>query len=305
MSKKVLALLVLLIAGPAVAHDSPGDVIHALSHRMALEGPTARLLAARAYEYQSLGNWSAAIEDFDRAVTLQPRFGAALQGLAYAHLHQQDWAAAETAARGAIDLYTDSGQRAPGEALLAQVLSAQSRWDEALEAWCGALKSPNPEVDWFLGEATCLGRLGRFADQASALAAAKTRNPSVVLHRAWVRALVDAGQLDEAQAEIERGLSHTRWQSTWLLLRARVHAKRGDVARQHADAALALAELESRMNPERPDTWLTTECGIALALSGNVEGARACEKQARDLGVPGADLLEIHQLLAAVAATSP
>jgi tetratricopeptide (TPR) repeat protein len=305
VNKKAVALLLVLCAGPVAAHDSPGDVIHALSHRIEIEGPTARLLAARAVEYQSLGDWSAAIEDFDRAVALQPRFGAALQGLAAAHLHQQDWAAAEAAARGAIDLYTEPGQRAPGEALLAQTLAAQSRWEEALTAWRGALQSPSPEVDWFLGEATCLGRLGRFSDQVLALAAAKSRNPSVVLHRAWVRALVDGGQLDAAETEIEKGLGQARWQSTWLLLRARVHGRRGDLARQQADAALALAELESRMNPERPDAWLTTECGLALALSGDVEGARICEKQARDLGVPGADLLEIHQLLGVTTPTSP
>ena len=35
-----------LASWPVAAHDSPGDVIHALSHRMELEGPTARLLAA-------------------------------------------------------------------------------------------------------------------------------------------------------------------------------------------------------------------------------------------------------------------
>lgn len=303
MNKKLFALLCILLAGPAVAHDSPGDVIHALSHRMELEGPTARLLAARAYEHQSLGNWSSAIEDFSSALALQPRFGAALQGLAAAYLHQQDWAAAESAARGAVALYTDDGLRAPGEALLAQVLAGQGRWDEALTAWRGALKSPAPEVDWFLGEAHCLGELGRFTEQVACLAAARLRNPSVVLHRAWIRALVDANQLDTAEAEIERGLSQTRWQSTWMLLRARVHAKRGEVTRQHEDASLALAELENRMNPDRPDAWLVAECGIALALSGNADGARACEKQARDLGVPGADLLEINQLL--TAATAP
>ena len=114
MTSKILSIV--LFAASASAHDSPGDVIHALSHRMAIEGPTARLLAARACEYQSLGNSSSALEDFSGALALQPGFGAALQGLAAAHLHQQDWAAAELAALKAIDLYSDDGLRAPGEA---------------------------------------------------------------------------------------------------------------------------------------------------------------------------------------------
>ena len=297
--------LMTLAASSAVAHDSPGDVIHALSHRITLEGPTARLLAARAFEYQSLGQWDAAITDFNGALTLQPRFGAAVQGLAVVQLRAGDLRAAESAARRAIALYEDSVRRAPGEALLAEVLVAQSRWPEALEAWRGALKSPNPEVDWYLGEAECLGRLKRFAEQTDSLSAARLRNPSVVLHRAWIRALVDSGQFDSALREIEAGLAETRWQSSWLLLRARVHGGKGDIAHQHEDALGALAELQARLNPDRPDQWLLAECGIALALAGQPEAALKYEKQARDLGAPSADLLEISAILAGVPVTAP
>jgi tetratricopeptide (TPR) repeat protein len=294
-----------LTSWPVAAHDSPGDVIHALSHRMELEGPTARLLAARAFEYQALGQWEAAIADFNGALTLQPRFGAALQGLAAVELRASNPVAAESAARRAVDLYDDPTRRAPGEALLAQVLVAQSRWPEALDAWRRALKSPSPEVDWYLGEAECLGRMKRFTEQSEALAAARLRNPSVVLHRAWVRALVESGRLDEASREIEAGLANTRWRSTWLLLRARLHEKQGDTARQHDDALAALAELQGRINPERPDHWLLAECGIALALAGRESAAREYEKQARELGVPDADLLEIDAILTGAAATAP
>lgn len=272
---------------------------------MELEGPTARLLAARGYEYQALAQWEEAIADFNGALALQPRFGAALQGLAAAALRAGDWDAAESAARRAIDLYDDPARRAPGEALLAGVLAAQSRWPEALDAWRRALKSPNPEVDWYLGESECLGQQKRFAEQAESLAAARARNPSVVLHRAWVRALVDADQLDAAMSEIEAGLVNTRWQSTWLLLRARVYEKRGNATLQHEDAMNALAELQGRINPERPDRWLLTECGIALALAGRESAAREYEKQARELGVPSADLLEIEAILAAGSFTAP
>lgn len=272
---------------------------------MELEGPTARLLAARAFEYQSLGQWDVAIADFDGALALQPRFSAALQGLAEAHLRLGNWTDAESAAQRAIALYDDDGRRAPGQALLAQVLEAQTKWPEALDAWREALKAPYPEVDWFLGESRCLARLDRFTDQAEALALARTRNPSVALHRAWVRALVDGGQVDAARAEIETGLEKARWQSSWLLLRARVHAREGDTAHQHEDARTALAELQGRLNPERPDTWLVTECAIALALAGEETKAREYETQARTLGASGADLLEIDQLLGTGTATPP
>lgn len=304
-SRLVAIALLTLTVWPAAAHDSPGDVIHALSHRMELEGPTARLLAARAYEYQALAQWNEAIADFNGALALQPRYGAALQGLAAAELRADNPVAAESAARRAVALYDDPARQAPGEALLAQVLVAQSRWPEALDAWQRALNAPNPEVDWFLGEAECLGRMKRFTEQAEALAAARLRNPSVVLHRAWVRALVESDQLDDAGSEIEAGLANTRWRSSWLILRARLHEKRGDTAQQREDAMSAFAELQGRINPERPDQWLLTECGISLALAGRESAAREYEKQARDLGVPSADLLEIDTILAGEAVTVP
>lgn len=301
---RALGAAALMASPPALAHESPGDVIHALNHRMAQEGPTARLLHARAWEYQALGQWEAAAEDFEAALALQPRFVDAARGLAAAHLEQGDGVAAEAAARLAIRLLPDPANRAPAEALLARALAAQTRWPEAAEAWHRALAAPNPEVDWFLGEAASLGAQGLHEARVRALDAARKRNPSVVLHRAWVRALVDAGDLETASIEIERGLAAARWQSAWLLLRARVHGRRGDIARQQADAARALEELGARIHPDRPDGWLVAEYGIGLALQGDADGARACEKQARDLGVPVADLREIDQLLEA-APTAP
>lgn len=299
-----LGAAALIAAPPALAHESPGDVIHALSHRMEQEGPTARLLHARAWEYQALGQWEAAIADFEAALALQPRFVDAARGLAAAELERGDGVAAEAAARRAIRLQPNPAERAPAEALLARALAAQTRWPEATAAWGRALASAHPEVDWFLGESAALAAQGLHEARVRALDAARKRNPSVVLHRAWVRALVDGGDLETAANEIERGLGAARWRSTWLLLRARVHARRGDTAHQHADAARALEELGARIHPERPDGWLVAEYGIGLALQGDAHGARACEKQARELGVPVADLREIGQLLEA-AATAP
>ena len=45
-----------LLAVPVSAHDAPGDVVRAITHRIETNGPTARLLSARATEYEYLGS---------------------------------------------------------------------------------------------------------------------------------------------------------------------------------------------------------------------------------------------------------
>ena len=139
--------------------------------------------------------------------------------------------------------------------------------------------------------AESLARMGRFAEQVDALADAILRNPSVVLQHAWIRALVDAGELDRASNEIETALDRSRWKSTWLLLRARVNGHRNNRAEKLSDAAAALTEIRSRFNPERPTPHLIAEMGNALALLGQNDEARACFDRARELGFPEALLV--------------
>ncbi|HEY5551139.1 MAG TPA: tetratricopeptide repeat protein [Opitutaceae bacterium] len=280
--------MLLATALPAVAHDSPEHVIHDLSHRIEADGATARLLTARAFEHQAMRNWSAAIADFNAALELQPNHGPAILGCAQTLIHQGALTEAAAVARRGLALNGDAARQAPYHALLAGISARRHEWPEALEAWREALKSPHPEVDWFLGEAECLARLSRFTEQSDALAQAMTRNPSVVLRRTWIRALVDAGELDAASHEIERSSAEARWKSAWLLLSARVCALREDYAGQHAASSAALTEIRSRLNPERPDPQLILESALALAFLGRQEEALASMKQARELGVPEA-----------------
>jgi len=272
----------------AVAHDSPSHVIHSLTHRMETEGASARLLTARAYEHRSLGDLNAAIVDFTEALKLKPHYSAALLGNAETLLSEGRWSEAEAVARQGVDTHSDVARQAPYQALLGKIHAGQHRWPEAREAWHAALRSPTPEVDWFLGEAESAGRLSGPAAQVRALAEAVKRNPSIVLRRAWIRALIDAGELEPASREIENSLTETRWRSTWLLMRARIHEQRGELAKQRADATEALTEIRSRMNPDRPDPYLVAEAGNALALLGEQDEARAYLQQARGLGVPEA-----------------
>lgn len=287
---------------PAVAHKGPEHVVEALTEQIEGQGPTARLLIARAYEHQSLGNWDAVLADFRAALELEPRSRPALSGCAEALLKLDALPEAEAMARRGLALEDDVAGKSPFYALLGRVLARKHSWLDALAAWRGALRSSQPEIDWFLGEAECLARLDRHDERAEALFRASKRNPSVVLRRAWIRALVDAGELEVASREIERGISQSRWLSSWLLLRARVHAQRQLYTEQRADAADALTEIRSRISAEHPDPHLLAEAAQALALLGERDEAFAYLDEARKLGMSEARLVAVTRIIDAASA---
>jgi len=232
----VLALL-LACAFRSEAHEGPDDAIHALTHRIGSQGASARLLTARAYEYRQLGQWDRAVTDFRAALTHDGHYAPAYYGLAAALLHQGEHERAKTVARHGLREFNGAAQRAPYHALLAKNYAAQEDWTGALGAWRAALKSPQPKVDWFLGEAVALEHLGRTEARRAALKEATSRNPSAVLRRSWIAALIDAGAMNEAAVEIAHGLNQARFGSAWLLLRARLAWERGNRAEAREDAA--------------------------------------------------------------------
>ncbi len=293
----IAASAVLAAALPASGHEGPDHVIEALTERIQAQGPTAKLLISRAYEHQSLGNWNAVLADFGAALDLDSRSRAALSGYTEASLQLGALPQAESMARRGLELDEDALGQSPFYALLARVFAEQQRWSDAREAWRGALRSPRPEIDWFLGEAECLDHLDRHRERVEALLLATERNPSVVLHRAWIHALVDAGDFETASQEIENGLSKSRWKSSWLLLRARIYAQRQLYTQQWADAADALTEIRSRLSVEHPDPHLVAEAAQALAFLGKNDEALAYIKNARDLGISESHLPEVTRII--------
>jgi tetratricopeptide (TPR) repeat protein len=148
------------------------------------------------------------------------------------------------------------------------------------------LASSKPDVDWFLGKAQLLWKLQRHDATEEALRSATERNPSEALKRAWYEALIRCGRLDEAQQHIEAGLQKARWKSTWLLLRARLHAARGDSTRARDDALAALTEMDGRLQGNSPNPFLIADKAQALALLGHHAPAQRHAEIARSLGIP-------------------
>lgn len=296
-----------IAALPAASHDNPNDVVDALTHRIDSNGPTARLLAARAFEYEYQGKWELAIADFEASLKMEPRYLAAVSGLAQTLLRTGDLERAEATARQGLSLEEAPERRGPYYAVIAQVHARSQRWEPALAAWQESLKAAQPEVDWYLGEAEALARLDRYSERADALGRAKDRNPSVVLYRTWLWALVDAGRVEEAAPEINQALERAHWKSTWLLLRARVHALQGAPDAQHADAQAALDEINVRWGWEHPDQdpYLFAYAGLACLLLDDPAKAKAHFETAHKMGVPSSWLREFEHLAPNAAATPP
>lgn len=301
LRRGMLAVVLCVLPGaPAVAHDSPGDVVHALTHRMESQGPTARLLAARAFEYQYLGAWDAAIADFEAAIERQPRYSAAIEGLAQVLLRQNHLDRAMAVAQSGLKVAGTADRAAPYHAIIARAHARAKRWEPALGAWYEALQSGRPQVDWFLEHARCLARLDRYEERAQALDEARQRNPSVVLERAWIHALVDAGRGEIALPEIGRQLERARWKSVWLLLRARLHAHDGRSELQRADAEAALQEINQRWSGDISgrDPMLLTQAALAFALLGQDDKAQAHLDAAQRHGVSEERLFDFQRALA-------
>jgi hypothetical protein len=141
-------------------------------------------------------------------------------------------------------------------------------------------------VDWLLGKAQLLWNLAQYDAAEAALRSATQQNPSEALKRAWYEALIRCGRLDEAQQHIEAGLQKARWKSTWLLLRARLYAARGESARARAGALAALTEMDQRLQGESPNPFLIADKAQALALMGQHAQAQRHAQFARSLGIP-------------------
>jgi tetratricopeptide (TPR) repeat protein len=275
-----------LHSSQARAHHGPTKAIEALSDRIIHGERSADLLARRGDEYRALGELTAAAADYEAALELDKTWAPALYGMVYVHIERAELNDARELAERGIALHAERGNAAPFHALLAGIHSQEQRSEEALRSWDAALTSPQPEVDWFLGKAQLLWTLKRYDAAEDALRSATRRNPSEALKRAWYEALLRCGRLDEAQQHIDAGLQKARWKSAWLLLRARLHAARGDWTRARQDAQAALTEMDQRLHGDSPNPFLIADKAQALALLGEHAQARGHAEIARSLGIP-------------------
>jgi tetratricopeptide (TPR) repeat protein len=250
----VLGLLLAAAAGDprACAHHGPAHDLEVLDRRITAAPELPLLRIRRGDTLRALGRFPAAERDYRVALSLTaesvPHRVAAVYGLAQTLIAQRR--CKEALATLTAEIATvGPAIAAPLHALVATMHERRGDWPLAVAAWQQALRSNQPEVDWFLRHAEATRRTAGCEAETVALGEACERNPSVVLQRAWIGALIRSGDYAPAEEAIVRGLQGARYLSGWLLLRAELRVAQDRLPEARLDAAAVLAELRGRIVP--------------------------------------------------------
>jgi len=248
----------------------------------------------RAGNYRELGRLADARADFEKCLTLQSGFLPAERELA--RLDE-----AEGRRKEAIERLEKAIAAAPPEAgvhltgcyaVLADMDLKAGRNEEAFAAVStGISLTQAVTFDLYLLRDEAQRRLGKHDDRVRDLAAAVEKLKSFVLRIAWIEAMIDAGRGAEVLPEIQKQIDSSRLKASWLIrrARARLHDQKTDPAAKELaakDLEAALAEVEGRIRPERPDLSLVCDRALILALQGKREEAA---KELADAKSRGAD----------------
>jgi tetratricopeptide (TPR) repeat protein len=279
------ALLLLVSAAPAPAHDSPEHVIEILTARMETIGERPDLLWRRATEHRVLGNLPAAASDLKRAIKLQSDFSAAWVDLGRVRLAQGRHREARRTVGRLLASIPDEAGRAPIRMLQAEIFVASGDYAAALKECDRAIAAAGEaQLDWYLTRSQIQSGLGKFAEAADGLRRGFERTGSAVLEVECLDAMIDAGQHEAAAEKVDVELREVRWRGSWLLRRARIQLARGNISDAHRDLGEAILEFNRRINPTAPEPGLLVERGFASALLGDLPLARKDLVAARQVG---------------------
>jgi tetratricopeptide (TPR) repeat protein len=263
----------------ARAHDSPEHSIEELSEHIARDGESVALLLRRASQYRVLGQNERAVADLNRVLLLEPNQPGALVELARIYLALGKPDTSLQFIQTALDT---SRQPKNGKAHLfatrGDVRAARRDYALAVADYNRAIAFDAGQIDWYLNRAWMLEQMRRTDERIKGLAAGYAATQSVVLQTEWIEALIDGGQAQSALMAIEPRLQQARLRSAWLIRRARARLALPGTPEQSTatrrDLEAAIAEINTRLRPNRPDTALLLDRALAYALSGDMKAAR-------------------------------
>ncbi len=292
----------LIVGSPgASGHHDVAEVIETLTALIQSDRVDAApdLYYRRATEYRVLHRLDEARADLERAIALDPDFVAAHEDLGRVHqiLGRNDQAI--LCLDRAIGAATCPGERAASLALRAEIRSAGGQAEAALADCESAIAiAPGGSIDCFLLRADLQDELGLQARRAEGLLMGYRETKSVVLHDAWIDALIESGRFDTALPIVQENLAASRLKSSWLLRRARILQATGHRDAADADLNEALAELEARINPSAPDVTLLVDRGIAHSLLDDLPSARRDLAAAKTAGADHWATVQLEKALA-------
>lgn len=265
------------------AHKDIHEVIATLTAEIA-KNPTADLYYRRATEHRAHQDTEKALADLRQALDLAPNNTDYLTALIQLHQHK-------TTALPHIEKYLSIANtpyhKYEANFLLAEYQHYQKQNDEALKhAEFLQQRFPDHSTALDLLHADILKALGRSPDAANILKKSWKRTHSIVIFNQWIDSALTAGQTTEILPLIEDELENSRLRSSWLIRRARARLILEQQSQAESDLQEALAEINKRLNPNRPDLTLIADRGLIHALLGNQEAAKADHKQLTKSALP-------------------
>lgn len=153
-----------------------------------------------------LGNYRQAEEQFIKAIRIAPDKAHLRNNLAFCYISQRRWADAEAELRNALELKPDFVR---AQINLALALAQQSKFDAALQAFRAVLTEGDAQFNIGL----MYQSVGRYADAGNAYRAALEKNPRLVAAKERLEKLqpfLDRAQRDVAAREAQALVPTTR-----------------------------------------------------------------------------------------------
>lgn len=281
-------LSALLLCRAVWAHDEAGVHIEDLNERIAQLPEFPELYFQRGVEYLAMQDLEKARGDFLKALSLRADYLPATRSLAMVTFRLND-------APKALQILRDGiAQAPPAHAFLlpgcrqleGEILLTQNKPTEALQALDLATKSDFPDVDTWRLRAVAQRRLGKHAECISDLKNAWQKSHAIILRNEWIDASISLGHIEEVLSIVEKELAESKWRSSWLIRRARIHLKSNRPTEANADLTAAVEELNQRLSSPTPPYVLLCDRGLAHALLNEKTLADSDLKRAKDLGAP-------------------
>ena len=297
MCTRISMLLIALLGGVCVAHDSPEHVVEALTQRIQSEGRTPELLLRRAYEYQALAKYAEAESDLRDAIALDAEYAEAYARLAHVFNAQGKYENAAQALADGLKHATSEVDTVELLAIRATLHESNGAYAQAL-ADCETVLSHRPkELEPLLHKSHILAQMGETDARVHWLRNAKERNPSIVLEIELTDALIEARAYDEALARVIEAANGKRYLSAWRIRRAQIHLGLGEKAQAENELRLALEEIDQRAAGPAIDPILLLQRATAHALLNQPHPASQALQAAQKSGASPRETRQVQRLL--------
>lgn len=261
------------------------------------EGRTAKLLTMRATEYRALGDLANAAKDLREATQKDAAYVPAMFELARVLISQREFDEAATVIKRGIGRVRNTPHEAAFYMLRSEISEARGDEKSAAADVMRAIGLNMGDIEAHLRLSRLFWKQNLAAERIEALHQAVRANPGGVLEIELTEALIDGGLFEDALKRIEPELADSRFQSSWLIRRARALQGLERDRAAAADLLAAIDEIETRLQPTREDVSLVVDWSIAHALLGNTDLARDGYHKAKSLRADNYDLARIESFL--------